>query len=306
MKYTEILPKFIGIGAQRAGTTWLMQHFRGHPDIWVSPRKELHYFDRSPDYPSPSFLASDHLLPRLFGKEKHHAEWRILLKESIIRNYHHPNWSSIRWYFRFFFRRYNDEWYASLFKEGKDKVSGEITPSYSILESRDVEHIHRIMPKAKIIYFLRNPIDRAWSMIRHGANVRGQSATSLSLANLKKNLDMPHASLRGDYVRTINTWRTYFPEEQFFIGFFEDIERDAENCLLSVFRFLGVRVSREYINSTTATQKVNVAPQKGIPSELRFYLAEKYYDQIKMLSTMIGGYATHWLEAAKAILVTAE
>ena len=45
-----ILPSFLGIGAQKAGTTWLHQNLRHHPQIFfpeVAPPRttEVHYFD---------------------------------------------------------------------------------------------------------------------------------------------------------------------------------------------------------------------------------------------------------------------
>jgi hypothetical protein len=40
------LPNFIGIGAQRAGTTWLNRCLRDHPSVFVAEKKELHFFDR--------------------------------------------------------------------------------------------------------------------------------------------------------------------------------------------------------------------------------------------------------------------
>lgn len=40
------LPHFLGVGAQKAGTTWLWENLRLHPDIWLPPRKELHFLDR--------------------------------------------------------------------------------------------------------------------------------------------------------------------------------------------------------------------------------------------------------------------
>src|SRR4051812_18116714 len=39
-------PDFICIGAQKAGTGWLYEQLRAHPDFWMPPLKELHYFDR--------------------------------------------------------------------------------------------------------------------------------------------------------------------------------------------------------------------------------------------------------------------
>jgi hypothetical protein len=39
------LPDFLGIGVPRAGTTWLFNNLRSHPEVFVSAPKELHYFD---------------------------------------------------------------------------------------------------------------------------------------------------------------------------------------------------------------------------------------------------------------------
>lgn len=40
-----LLPKFVVIGAQRAGTTWLYECLKEHPDVFLPDTKELHFFD---------------------------------------------------------------------------------------------------------------------------------------------------------------------------------------------------------------------------------------------------------------------
>lgn len=40
------LPDFLGIGAQKAGTTWLYEMLRRHPELYLAEPKEVHYFDR--------------------------------------------------------------------------------------------------------------------------------------------------------------------------------------------------------------------------------------------------------------------
>ena len=40
----SMLPTFIGIGAQRAGTTWAYNCLAQHPDVYMSGKKELHFF----------------------------------------------------------------------------------------------------------------------------------------------------------------------------------------------------------------------------------------------------------------------
>ncbi|WP_020529662.1 sulfotransferase domain-containing protein [Flexithrix dorotheae] len=42
----EHLPNFIIIGSPRAGTTWIDNNIRCHPEIFMPKKKELHFFDR--------------------------------------------------------------------------------------------------------------------------------------------------------------------------------------------------------------------------------------------------------------------
>ena len=41
-----MLPNFLVIGAPRAGTTWIDENLRCHPDVFMPQKKELHFFDR--------------------------------------------------------------------------------------------------------------------------------------------------------------------------------------------------------------------------------------------------------------------
>jgi hypothetical protein len=40
------VPDFLGIGAQKSGTTWLYENLRAHPQAFLPEPKELHYFDQ--------------------------------------------------------------------------------------------------------------------------------------------------------------------------------------------------------------------------------------------------------------------
>jgi len=40
-----ILPNFVGLGAQRAATTWIYQCLRCHPDVFIPDKKELAFFN---------------------------------------------------------------------------------------------------------------------------------------------------------------------------------------------------------------------------------------------------------------------
>jgi len=59
-----MLPNFIIVGAEKAGTTWLYDRIRRHPHVFMPEVKEIHYFNR---------LNSNHK-PRQNYK-KHDLEW---------------------------------------------------------------------------------------------------------------------------------------------------------------------------------------------------------------------------------------
>lgn len=45
-----MLPNFLGIGVPKAGSTWLYELLKSHPDIWVPPqRREVRFLTRVPD-----------------------------------------------------------------------------------------------------------------------------------------------------------------------------------------------------------------------------------------------------------------
>ena len=118
---------FLGIGVQKAGTSWLWKNLRQHPSIWMPPRKELHYFDRSLNYPSPSYLVSQYLINRLLGKEHYNKQFRKILISELGGAIYKKDWERFRWSLRYCLGTYNDDWYLSLFKLGEGKLKGEIT-----------------------------------------------------------------------------------------------------------------------------------------------------------------------------------
>jgi hypothetical protein len=55
------LPTFLGIGAQKAGTTTLFHQLKRHPRIFLPEQKELHFFDDAAEYAKgPGYYARTH------------------------------------------------------------------------------------------------------------------------------------------------------------------------------------------------------------------------------------------------------
>lgn len=43
---TSILPNFIVVGANKGGTTSIYHYLRQHPEVYLSPVKEPHFFQK--------------------------------------------------------------------------------------------------------------------------------------------------------------------------------------------------------------------------------------------------------------------
>src|SRR5918993_3783015 len=137
-------PDFIGIGAQKAGTTWLGHNLQLHPEIWMPGIKELHYFnERINDPRNP--------VSRLYGKMTGQGavsqRWRRQVRKRLRRQWKRPSLQEFLWELRYYAGTPGDGWYASLFAPGRVKVRGEITPAYPTLGPANIARVHDLLPE---------------------------------------------------------------------------------------------------------------------------------------------------------------
>lgn len=275
-------PDFIGIGAQKAGTTWLDRNLRTHPEIWTPSVKELHYFNRT-------FNRRRKQLAFRWNAQKQHFRWEDLL-----------------WDARFFLGpggllppvSYRN--YKALFKPGKGQIAGEITPDYAILEDEVVARIHEHMPDAKIIFMMRSPIERAWSQTTmYFGREQQRRLDTIDEDELHRYFKRGGVRRRTNYVHTLTNWGRYYPKSQIFVGFLEDIHFNPGRLLEEVYRFLGVDPA---FNSEIMNRKVHSRSTGKIPTKRARDLAELYYNQIQRLEKRFGGYASFWRYCADRLI----
>lgn len=272
---------FIGIGAQRSGTSWLYDQFEKSYQVDVLPLKELHYFDRESKYSSPDKLKVEKLFLRIFN-----IKW---LLNAILLIYRKRK--DFKWYKKFLFSNYNDKWYLSLFKYTK-KCTGEITPSYSILDETDIIKMKNLLgPQTKIIFIIRNPIDRAWSSYRYIQ--RGKYLKSLNIKHAKNYFNSDKQKLRSDYVRTLENYLKHF--DSVCVCFFDAIVDQPDQLLKEIFDYLNLD-STEIKKLSKVDKNVNRSKTLKMPSELKYYLKEMYEDDLIKMSNYFGNYTNTWVD----------
>jgi hypothetical protein len=290
-------PDFLGIGAQKAGTQWLARNLSRHPEIWMPPLKELHYFDER--IKEPRFGA---LLARLAGKS-HTAEWYDRfwwdqLKWNLQQRRENFELEKILWDLRFFVRSPSDRWYASLFKRARGRVAGEITPAYSVLGEGAIAHVHALMPEAKLVFMMRNPIERIYSSAVMYLDLEGQDPQTATEEQFSRLFD-EKGDERTRYLQSLESWRKYYPDERIFVGFLEDVNFHPAALLRRLYAFLDVDAS---FAQKAIRRKVHARSGAQMPARLAARAAKTYHEELRGLDARFNGYASFWLYAAEELL----
>ena len=274
---TDKGPDFLVIGAQRAGTTWLHRVLRQHPSLWLPPVKELHYFDRLE-------------IKRTIVDPKERR--RVGLKQLL---------SLDPWLVSYWLRARSDEWYARLFRGAKAKglVAGEITPAYATLDESVLRRIKRLNDNIKLIFVMRDPVERAWSAVNNAAKKGAADASSVE-KSIKRARESG-AAARSAYADTIKRLEAVFPANQVHYCFFEDLRDRPEALTSDLFSFLGV----EPVPPTPVQlpQAVNVAAgSKPIPPEFSRTMARDYLPMIGDLCRRFDGPPHRWRARYETLL----
>ena len=285
-------PEFICIGAPKSGTTWLFDNLVLHPEIWLPPTKSIQYY---------SGMVNRRRLKKL---------WRGLRNKNTDRGNARFSLSDSReltlWKLKYFFWPIsNEHWYLSLFSETSGKVRGEIAPSYTSLQRSKVAQVKKAAPNAKIIFFMRNPIDRAWSHFLHTYIKTGRKdINKLSNEEIINTLDYAPSVLLSDYVATIDRWSEYFPPEQMLLCCFEEIAECPDELIEKLCLFLKVAPDKS-IFKKSSRRNIFKGVSSPMPEFVRLHLSTKFYQQIATLGLRYPGYPRQWLKAADAAIVTA-
>jgi hypothetical protein len=149
----------IGLGAQKAATTWLATELAQSPQI-VLHRKEYHYWDsvRSPFFANASW--SDGVSRR--------GVFRRRSRSFKIDPYNH------------------DAYLGRLFEAtGPQRCALDITPAYALCGAATFAEIKAIHPDVRFLFVLRDPVDRLWSGIRHAVkHALSTGATGIDVERL--------------------------------------------------------------------------------------------------------------------------
>ena len=283
---------FMCIGAPRCSTTWLYHQLRGHPEIDLLPRKELHYFDTVYLY---DFLQRQKMrLQSLYDGTSYALEHGLSDRSR----------ANLRWLSRYALVdqvEFNDKWYVSLFEEqNPQKWTGDFSPGYCALPLEGVRHVHRVVGDIPLFLVLRHPVERAISAalyaIRFDADLRGEECQK----RIRNIVFGQHEALYDDYRQMIETWLSVFPRSRLCILFHDQIVDAPMIFLEKVCGLLNIAFDPAYFPKIG--KRFNRSARKTINPRIIEELTDKHAEQIDWLAREFGGYAETWAERALANL----
>lgn len=278
---TRTGPGFVCIGAQKGGTTWLYENLKNHPDVWMPPIKEIHYFNR---LCVNDQLLGDWTVPHAHGLKR----YTELLKKLNIKN--------LRWMLNYYEFSMASNKYLELFsdKYTGDSLSGDITPAYSTLEERGVMYASRVLDKdVPVIFIIRNPIYRSWSVVKMLLRYQNRKVEDVSTDEIVDMLQQPNIVLGGEYTKTITLWRKYF--NNFHVLTFDELCESPRELLTKVSKIIGISDywDEEVIKKRVWADNKNISMSLSVLKVLR----EQYTEEIKSLDKIIDfDCEKHWLK----------
>jgi hypothetical protein len=194
------LPTFVIGGAPKAGTTAIWHWLSAHPQVWMSPIKEPHFLTRDANHPVPGV--------DIIGAPRANTHSRGI------------------------------EWYESLFAGGEGCLArGEASTHY--LGAVDgPELMEQFVPGLKVLFVLRQPVDRAYSHYWHNRK-RGHDLPPFA-AVLEDDPRLRYVMYMSRYAQHLQRYLDALGPERVHVLLYDDVRADPRAAYAEICRYIGV------------------------------------------------------------------
>jgi archaellum component FlaC len=186
---------------------------------------------------------------------------------SLTPGFHMPEPKELK-----YFSNYLDvcdlSWYRSKFKRHDGVLSGDISPSYSILPIDTIREIKVNFQALKIIFVFRHPLERLLSHLKHQFRTKEGPFHSISFRLeecsdlfLTGYLTSPQTYLFCDYAGMVIRWRKVFGDDVYID--FLDLDEPKDRLLTRVVSHIGGTPSQWLAG--VVDQKVNATEAHAFP-----------------------------------------
>jgi hypothetical protein len=213
-----------------------------------------------------------------------------------------PSWKEVSFFDRHWAR--GERWYRGNFPNlarTREKLVGEASPSY-VFHPLAPQRVQEVVPDARLIVLVRNPVDRALSQYNHEAalgreplpfeealdaeeeRLRGEQERMAADPRYFSREWWSHTyQARGRYAEQLERWLAVFPREQLLILPTDDLGSDPAQAHAQVLEFLGASPQR--LDSYPRVYEREYEPMKP---ETRERLAAEFEAPNRRLYELLG------------------
>ncbi len=167
----------------------------------------------------------------------------------------------------FFSQHYHQgvDWYTENFKSAeKEKIVGEFSTSY-MLDENVPRRMFALVPKAKLLFLFRNPIERAYSNYWFSVSIGTQDESVSFSEAIRAEPGYTKYVAHGFYYTHLQRFLAYYPQENIYIVLTEELKETPLDQLVLCYKFLDVdtsfqpNVERAYNMTINASDKWKVS-----------------------------------------------
>ncbi len=250
------LPNFVCIGAPKSGTTALWWYLSEHPEIYAGPHHHIGYLAYRVDETGEP----------LYGEPGMH-KWHVKTLEE----------------------------YEALFADSGDATAiGDVSPIY-LEVPHAASRMHELIPGARILCSLRQPVDRAYSdylkyLRKHGRRIDPERDLQPEAEWVQPD---SHWMVLGRYHEQLSRYYDLFPRDRIHVFLAEDLREDTLGTLREIFAFLDVDTG--FVPDLNTPHNVGGVPSslilervlinKRLRSVVRPFVPRKLADRIRRMRT---------------------
>lgn len=284
-------PDFICFGAQKAGTEWLYSQLRVHPDFWMPPIKEIHYFDR-PRKARRRFAEA-------WLRAAQNGKMEALARSGSVPHVKIPEDRDIAFAEELLALtggRLDLERYAGLFRFKAGQLSGDITPAYSKVNEAVIAEIAGDFPSAKFVFMAREPIARLWSQVRMYKFGKRRIEGDVDVETIEGLLQTEDYHERAFQSEIVSRWKRHMGD-RLSVFLFDDLVADAAGLRKRIIAFLGG--DPEKPSGTLPpdyNRKAGLNPPLDMSPDVRAFLIQRFAGEVRACAALFGGAAEGWPE----------
>jgi len=197
--------------------------------------------------------------------------------------------------------------YRNKFRPSSDKpnppVRGDISPRYAWLSRQGIVAAHRLLPEAKLVLVMRNPVERAWShVLMELAIIRHRDVSEVPIATFLRMIERARHIHVSDYQRIINDWTSVFGRDALHVDLYDRLCTSPRDFLCDLLMHIGADPSWDVPEEQLVTRCWSSHELTGgqsddvpMPPIVRWYLSLQWRDRVRQLNEQLGGRVSHWV-----------